>query len=145
MNHIQGVYVNHFTSKEFRGWKMSLRLIVMLDLFRERLKKKVNVSKNKDAIGRMGEGTSQHFFEMFDEVRAIDVIPEGMTKDNAEEYIKIAEECGFTGVGIYPHWAQGPGLHLDVRDAFLAKWGAVYQDDVQVYVSVEEAIRLWDK
>jgi hypothetical protein len=47
------------------------------------------------------------------------------------DLIKIAEKCGFTGIGIYPHWhyngKQLGGLHLDTR-LNVARWMGVAQN-----------------
>lgn len=149
MNQVQGVYLNHFKSSEFRGWKMSIRLLCFLDLFRERLGLPVHISPVKGAIGRDGNGTSQHFWENWDEVRAIDVLPEGLTKENAKDYITLAQECGFKGVGIYPHWDPSPGMHLDVRDDSFTTWAGIDKLQkgvvIQEYVSVDYAILMaWE-
>ena len=57
-----------------------------------------------------------------------------------EEWIHTAEMLNFTGIGLYPQWKlngkQRPGLHLDVREGKLSKWGYVDGE----FVSIEKAI-----
>lgn len=146
--------LNYFKTNEFRGQKrlVSPRLLVMLDVYRFMLDEKVMISPHKAAIGRE-DGTSQHNYRRYGEVRALDVMPEGIhTLEDAERSVEIARMIGFTGIGFYPHWdldgnpenGLRPGLHLDVREDRMptnpSTWGGVKREGKQVYVSIEEAL-----
>lgn len=140
--------LEYFEEKEFRKWwpKMSPKLLVKLDLLRFRWGKPINISVKKGAIGRDGKGTSQHFWEQFGEVRAVDTIPEGIeTQEDAYKFFKLAIECGFTGIGFYPTWSKGPGFHLDSREDVKMgspkKWGGLYHGDGTLFfVTITKAI-----
>ena len=147
------MHLEHFKNKEFREWveKMSPKLLAYLDLFRHRLGRRIQISPVNGALGRNGEGKSQHYWENWGEVRAVDVLPEGMLYvEDARTAVRLAIECGFTGIGLYPHWRPSPGLHLDVRDTAKmgspALWGAmkIVKDgkESQQYITLEKAYRL---
>lgn len=133
--------LDYFSPGEFRQWWpfMSADLLLKLDEFRRRWGAPVIVSGADGALGRTGQGHSQHNIDTWGEVRAIDVfpqVPDGnggfkyMTSatDRAKAYM-LAREIGFTGVGLYTDTAPGNMLHLDVRadaDAGApAKWSRV--------------------
>lgn len=140
-------HLEYFAKEEYRDWfhRMSPRVVCFLDLFRFKWNRAVVISNAKGALGRNGEGTSQHYWEQFGEVRGIDVHPKRiLTSDDARRAVETAKECGFTGIGFYPQWNSGPGLHLDVRDdrkmGDPAIWGGVLNGNgKQIYVSLEEA------
>jgi len=136
---------------------MSPRLLVLLDLFRWRLLTEglahgVEVSPASGAVGRrLGpDASSQHNVDRWGEVRAIDVLPRWGAQDHRQatetlhKAMEVGVECGFTGVGVYPHWRPRPGLHVDVRQdrqpGDPATWGAVLKDGRQFYVGVDEAL-----
>lgn len=146
--------LNYFHTDEFRGQKaqVSPRLLVMVDVYRFMWDDKVMVSPHPNAIGRT-DGGGQHDYKRWGEVRALDLMPEGIvTLENAERSIEIARTIGFTGIGFYPHWdldgnpenGVRPGIHLDVREDRTpenpAIWGGVKQGKKQVYVSIDEAL-----
>lgn len=141
--------LEYFHPDEFQGWydKLSPKLLVLLDLFRYRLGVPVNVSRHPSSIGRDGGCSSQHCWEQFGEVRAIDLLPTGLvTQPDAIRMRRVAIDCGFTGIGIYPHWMPSAGFHVDVRDAVKmgqpATWGAIRPDHryPQKYVSFDHAV-----
>jgi hypothetical protein len=141
----------YFADDEFRGWKpsMSGRLLILLDAFRHQWGKPVLVSLHPNAIGRE-DGTSQHNYKKWGEVRAIDVMPTHLsTSEDALHILNICDELGFTGIGLYPMWQMRgkvmPGLHLDVRHNLKpgspATWGGLMREGKQVYVSLDDAIQ----
>lgn len=75
--------------------------------------------------------------------KAADImVPSGMS---LLSLYKVAEDCGFTGIGIYPDWRlEGKklgGLHVDVRDRQgpHAKWMGVSQGGgKQVYIALND-------
>jgi len=145
--------LEYFSISEFnianRDWftRMSPTWLAKIDLLRWWWGKPIAISPVKGALGRDGDGTSQHYWEQFDEVRAGDVLPSGIvTQSDARDFFELAEEAGFTGIGVYPDWAPSPGFHLDVREdcemGSPATWGGVKNEhDKQVYVSFEEAVK----
>lgn len=152
----------YFTKAEFerngRNWMryMDKRLLVLLDTFRHQWERPVFISPHELAIGRPGwpNPNSDHFWSEPDGVvRAVDVIPTGMDSRLAAEYaIRIAEDVGFTSLGLYPHWRPSPGLHLGTRVSNWpgkpATWGATRLGPdgkpdptaKQVYCSLEKAM-----
>ena len=138
-----------FSRDEFRGWfdQMDPRLLFLLDSLRHQWGQPIRISQADGAIGRhMGEGLSQHNADKWGMVRAVDVYVDGVTNEQqAREFVDLAEQVGFTGIGVYPDWAQGIGFHLDVRvDAIPgkpAKWGAVNNEvGQQRYVVMSQAL-----
>lgn len=110
--------LDNFRKSEFREWyeRMSQELVIKLDLLRFLWGKPIRISPVKGAIGRDGDGTSQHYWEQFGEVRAIDILPDGIDNvDDAREFFDLCVQCGFRGIGFYPHWSPTPGFHVDVR------------------------------
>ena len=94
---------------------------------------------------------SQHNVDRWGEVRAVDIMPEGIhTREDARRFRQLAEDCGFTGIGFYPHWAPRPGFHVDVRvnvnEHYVASWGRLKvpkknpRDKGYVDVGIETAI-----
>lgn len=149
----------HFTSEEFRDWwdHMNPRLLICLDIWRDMRDKPIYISGNEWALGRDTDenADSQHNVLMWGDVRAADVFPSGLTtRKDAQKAITLAQRSGFTGIGLYPHWNGGVGMHVDVRydrePRNGAMWGAVnvpdgYDDDGneiyrQEYVPIEEAL-----
>jgi|GEM_PF-3253353 len=140
------VELEYFGPDEFQGWydKMSPELLLKLDEFRRQWGYPVHVSPHPDAVGREyyaghDRFDSQHNYIKWGEVRAIDVFP----KNSAGEYItsvgdrkrayEIAVQVGFTGVGIYTDTVPGNMMHLDVRQAALAKWSRVSGEFLSVF------------
>lgn len=130
---------------------MSVRLLVLLDTFRFIYGVPCRISPHPRALGRrLGDGPddsfSQHNIDRWGEIRAADVLPQGMTTvGHARKAVSIAHEIGITGVGIYPHWKPTPGVHLDVRGDEApgdpALWGGVNDDEGnQVYVALDRAL-----
>ena len=126
---------------------MCPRLLVLTDVFRHQWGRRVRVSNNEFALGRrLGDSESQHNVDRYDECRAIDCFPEGLVyREDAELAIELAKEVGFTGIGLYPDWSGGVGLHLDTRRSNVpgdpATWGALSTaDGEQNYVTLEFAL-----
>ena len=79
------------------------------------------------------------------EVRAIDVMPQGMiTEADRRRAVAIAKQVGFTGIGIYPHWQPRAGIHLDVREpetpGHIATWSGLNVNGEQVYAAIEQGL-----
>lgn len=141
------VDLRFFHPSEFQGWfdRMSPRLLVLLDSLRFQWDRPIRISGAEGAVGRrLGDSSlSQHNAERWGEVRAVDVLPQGVEDVfSLQDLYQFAISVGFTGIGLYK-WASGYGLHLDVRiDAEPgepAVWGAV--DDPlgrRQYVGVSE-------
>lgn len=129
-----GVKLRYFKSDEFGGWyeKMSPDLLLKLDEFRHQWGFPVEVSKHPDAVGREdSESASQHNILRWGEVRAVDVFPKNSVGGYINSAVErkraynIAKRVGFTGIGLYTDTIQGDMVHLDVRQAPLAKWSRV--------------------
>lgn len=145
-------YLYHFSPGEFTRagaeWfsAMSPRLLVMLDLLRFRWGRPIHISKHPRAVGRHdGESDSQHNFDKWGEVRAVDVQPANIhNRDDAYRFYLMAVELGFTGIGFYPQWALTPGFHLDVREprrpGYPATWGVIAREGRTIQVSVNDAL-----
>jgi len=141
--------LEYFTASEFRLWwpLMSNDLLLKLDLFRAAWGRPVHVSPVIGAIGRNdGDGdTGQHNFDMWQEVRAIDVFPEGIDEfGGRERAYQIAKEIGFTGIGLYRDthfkgilWTM---LHVDVRVDEVAGDPAKWSRIDGAYLGLNEAI-----
>jgi len=136
--------MKHFDPWEFHGWfeQMNKSLLTGLDALRERWGKPIHTSRDPGAAGRSkGEvDTSQHNFDRYGQVNAIDVKPEGIeTPEDAQQFYDLAVECGFTGIGFYPFWNE-PGFHLDVRcnenERYVASWGRIPDDSEKGYTDV---------
>lgn len=143
----------YFTNHEFvRGdhdWlpEMHPRLLVLLDTFRYRWDRKVEISPHVASLGRhLGPETlSDHNVDAHGAVLAADVIPLGMeTRHQASEALNIARGLGFTSIGLYPDWSPAPGLHLGVRISRRpgdpALWGGLRIAGKQEYVSLNDAL-----
>jgi len=128
--------------------KMSPELLVKLDILRHQWGAPIRLSRVDGGIGREGQsaGTSQHSVTRWGEVRAVDCFPERVVDAyDARVFIDLATMCGFTGIGVYPHWNGGLGFHLDVRaDRDVgdpALWGAVSSPvGGQAYVPLSDAL-----
>lgn len=150
------IELKYFSDKEFGKWadKMSLVLLVLLNALREQTGFRITLSPVKGAIGRNdGEnGTSQHNFDKWGEVLAVDFNMEHedgtpLTADEALEVCRKAKRLGFNGIGVYTAWKQGPGFHMDVRDVDdFRSWGWVGDVDEkgnQIYVGFDVALKQW--
>lgn len=108
--------LRYFTASEFRG-QLDLidpRLLEVLDEFRHLWGKAVRISNSSGALGRTS-GVGFHNHVKHGAIMAVDVIPEGMkTTRDFKQARDLAVKAGATGVGIYPKWNQGPGLHMDI-------------------------------
>lgn len=153
-------YDNEFVRGGVDWWPhMDDRLLVLLDAFRAAHGRRVLLSPHPRAIGRRsGPGSrSDHNVDRHGVVLGVDTMPEGMTTPaNAEACIALARRLGFTAIGVYPHWAPSPGLHLaarrDRQPGDPALWGAVRRPSqespdglVQTYVSVAVALAEWER
>lgn len=136
--------MKNFKPEEFQGWynQCDLNLLDKLDKFRDLWGAPVMVSPAHGAVGRQlgKDATSQHNIDRWGWVKAVDVMPKGMLeRADMERAIRLAEEAGFTGIGVYPFWHPFPGLHLDVRDSpdgRVATWAGVPKGGKQVYIGM---------
>lgn len=136
------------TSHRDEGWwtRMDLRLLMLLDSFRHQLGRPVDISEHQLALGRYDgpEGTSDHNFDRWGSVRAVDCFCDIRDRDDGEDTVSLAFDTGFNAVGIYPHWNGGIGLHLGTRETLSidepAEWGAINRDGEQHYVSMRVAM-----
>ena len=125
--------LRYFSAAEFGEWwpLMSTELLQKLDEFRARLGVPVRISPHSRALGR-NDGPlsfSQHNVDMWGEVRAADVMFEGVSLKRAYE---VAKAVGFSGIGAYPDWQPSAGLHLDVRPGPLGTWAGIVINGRQV-------------
>lgn len=140
--------LKYFSAQEFGVWfpLMSAELLIKLDAFRHAWGAPVEISPAEGGIGREDESNSQHNVSAWGEVRAIDVMPRGMsTEAERRRAVAIAKEVGFTGIGIYPDWKPRAGLHLDVRKpqspGHVATWSGIKNHNgKQVYASLERGL-----
>lgn len=119
-----------FKDSEFHGYEDQLApgLRDKLNRFRLMWGAPVLVSGDPESVGReRGDSLSQHNVEKWGETRAIDVFPQGLkTQADALRAIAIAEDVGFTGIGLYPDKNSGVMLHLDVRPQnYVSKWAFI--------------------
>jgi hypothetical protein len=149
--------LDYFSPSEFvtldgTDWadEYSAKLLYKLDTFRCYTGMPFQTSKHPRAMGRNdGDSTSAHNIDRWGYVLAIDGFPEGMTRPSiARRYVELATHLGFTGIGVYPQWEQGPGMHLDVRPDHdprkPAIWGMVNgANGGQIQVSLEHALQVW--
>lgn len=132
-------------------WEMmDPAVLVRLDVFRNMWNDSFMVSPHGRALGRLDNvsNTSDHNVEKRGRVQCVDGFPAGMTtQKDAEKAKELARQCGFSSIGLYPHWRPSPGLHLGIRLGAggrnpMAEWGAVRTPDgKQKFVSWEEALR----
>ncbi len=140
------IELQHFKPHEFRGWfdAMNPDLLERLDRFRRLLDAPVMVSPAAGALGRhLGpDSNSQHNVDVWDEVRAVDVMPHLPIEEMSRAF-DLAVEAGFTGIGLYPDWRPQWGMHLDVRaDRCIddpALWSGLRINGRQEYRSIDEA------
>ena len=141
-----GAYtMRRFTESEFREWegRISPKLLEKLDRFALVWKKPVIISSAKGAIGRHcgANDTSQHNFDKWDEVRAIDIFPQGLTRENSREALSIAKSVGFTGIGFYSDTKPSMMMHVDVRTSRVEGEPALWGRENGKYVSIFEVIK----
>lgn len=117
-----GPTLRHFRAAEFGSWWawMHPALLHALDFAREVLDAPLKISAVNGALGRhLQNDRSLHNVDRYGYVMAADVIlPPGMPLRDAYTLVKHAGVA--SGIGLYPDWKQGSGLHLDVRH--LAGW-----------------------
>ena len=133
--------LRYFKASEFGGFYPLINsdLLIKLDEFRHRWGRPVTVSPVAGSIIRHGgDSESQHNIDRWGETRAIDVFPEGMnTLAERQRAYQIAQEVGFTGIGIYTDTKPSNLLHVDVRPGdYVATWARVEGQ----YVGISEVI-----
>jgi len=140
--------LKYFTASEFGLWwpLMNSDQLLKLDAFREAWGAPVMLSPAQGGIGREDDSNSQHNVTLWGEVRATDIMPEGMnTAADRSRAVAIARAVGFTGIGIYPDWQPRAGLHLDVREpetpGHIATWaGLKDHNGQQYYAGIEQGL-----
>lgn len=151
-----------FGASEFRQWLpfMSVKLLMRLDLLREKWGRPIIISPAAGALGRFAgpDVTSFHNFDFHGVVLAADIMvsarPDRMSPmtevKEVIEFMDIAKGVGINGCGFYPEWRPFPGFHVDVRET-VQTWGGVNAktptgDRYQRITTVSEALdRFEDK
>ena len=146
--------LRYFRPFEFQGfWPvMDETLLLFLDEFRHRWGAPIRVSTARGAVGR-SHGNGFHNFRKHGAVKAIDILPAGMyTEEDVRRALAILEEIvedmeiPHWGFGLYPKWASGVGIHLDVGDrgkaSGFASWSALPtgKNGEQEYYGLERGI-----
>lgn len=155
--------LSHFSASEFdltsvggENWwpYMSSDVLRALDSLRELWGLPIRISPVAGALGRrLGlVASSDHNFDRWEEVRAVDVFVEGVeTPAQAMEVLKLARACGFNALGVYPHWRnsrgeQQCGFHFGVRPGVAqeATWGMVREHLMGSHrtVAMSEAVKV---
>ena len=141
--------LNWFNDKEFGNSLPHLpqELLVRLDALRGAWGKPIRISPAKGTLARFDgkDGTSQHNVDKWGECRAADLMPAGIfTTADVMRFVKLAQDVGFRGIGIYPNWRPQLGFHVDVRHDTPRVWGRIGQrytsDMVEVYEEVREVL-----
>lgn len=109
--------LDYFEPWEFGRWweYMDTDFLLKLDKFRGLIGKRFVISTDPEAVGRHRGATagSYHNVDKHGKVMAVDGFPEGINSVNAKWYEDKAREAGLGGVGFYPHWNGGFGMHVD--------------------------------
>lgn len=150
--------LRHFKKDEFGPYwtLMDPALLSALDAFRDLLGYPIEISPARGSIGRpvlradgtqeeneIGAERSYHNYVLHGAVKAIDVMPKppgGATPGERQRWVQVAQQAGFTGIGLYPTWKPRAGLHLDVRPTTPARWAWLGDRNAaghQVYVGIE--------
>jgi len=142
--------MKYFTIEEFRGQynRMDPEQLKLLDKFRSLWGAPVKISNSQYALGRT-YGSGFHNWVKHGTIQATDIIPHGMkTKEDFKRAYEAAKTAGAIGIGIYPKWNQGPGMHIDIGNrpnrgvGNPATWSAFPDNNGgQTYLSIERA---WD-
>lgn len=139
--------LKYFSKDEFRGQydMIDPDLLQVIDKFRELWGAPVSVSNSDYAIGRT-YGSGFHNYVKHGNIKAIDLIPSGMkTKKDMRRAYECALNAGAKGIGLYPEWHQGPGIHIDVGERPGGKvglWSAfpTGENGKQEYYSIDKAL-----
>jgi hypothetical protein len=138
------VNLRHFKPYEFdlrphggEDWwsRMSSEILLLVDEVREQHGAIIEVSPHVSALGRyLGLSFSDHNFDRWKEVRAIDVFPAmDQTSAAALKFLGVCKKVGVGAIGCYPHWTNKNGLqqigfHLGYRPERTdnpALWGMI--------------------
>jgi hypothetical protein len=131
---------------DWRGWAVAPSLRDGAERLAARVHRaggRLFISPAPGAIGRQaGAATTQHNSDRWGEVRAVDLMVEGVKLADA---VAMARGLGlFSGIGAYPDWRPSPGLHVDVRADRVATdpalWGAVNLGAGQTYTTLAAAL-----
>ena len=129
--------IQHFSIPEFEGHtnEISGALVLALELFREKLKKRINISPSNWGIH------SEHswHYRIKDRnkfAQAIDVFPHC---NLAYAFMTAIKTNLFNGIGVYPYWSWknkhlSGGLHLDIRNTKDIKMWWVDQNNKYHYL-----------
>jgi hypothetical protein len=146
------MHTEYFSPDEFRGHhdRMSPRLLTLLDLWRWRLGCPVRISPVEGALVReLGPNReSEHNVDRWGECLAADVFADEVwTRSETDKAVRLAAECGFTGIGVYADTRNARGVdqvmfHLGVRPTHSmgtpATWGRVGHQYVSLAAAVAE-------
>lgn len=123
----QAPTLQYFTAGEFGQWwpLMDTDLLQKLDAFRRNWGAPVQVSPANGALGRyVGESDSYHNIDKWGAVRAADIFPQGLTRDNAARAVEAAEQAGFGGIGLYTDTQPSMMMHVDNRAGY-GRWARI--------------------
>jgi len=141
--------LSYFKKSEFYGndenWFgiMNIQLLIRIDILRYQYGKAIVISPHPLALGRRDNTDSQHNYEKWGKINAVDIIPEKL--EYPKRFFELAVHLGFTGIGYYPDWNPSPGFHLDVREnrdmGYPDTWGGINKDGEQVYVGLDQVLK----
>jgi len=153
--------LKYFKPSEFGGWFpfVANSTLLKLDKLRSLHGAQIQISKSPGGIARIIPGGDDNYNSDHNIVKnlgvthALDIyskvpITAGysntisyrpMTKYELYQFYILAEEAGFTGIGVYPDW-NNPGLHVsDGSDT--GRWAGINKDGKQVYIGLMEYFR----
>ncbi|MBC6411902.1 MAG: hypothetical protein GDA39_02870 [Hyphomonadaceae bacterium] len=98
------------------------------------------------AIGRT-TGRGFHNYIKHGSIKAIDLMPEGLSAGKYVKAYESAKQAGARGIGLYPQWEPQPGIHIDIGDRgrgpdHVATWSAFWIDGRQQYFSIRQAFKM---
>jgi len=137
--------LDNINAADFGAWfpLMSDQLLSALDEFFYEVERVGGIAYVSPASGSLGrylgdDKHSQHNIDFHGEIRAADIMIEGITLDDA---YSIARQLRlFSGIGVYPQWTPAPGLHLDVRETRSPESPALWARIDGQYVSISQAV-----
>ncbi len=164
INAVDWTSIQHFGPEEFLGWKdrwedltqppspssmlpfLDAGVPHALNLLRERLGKRLLVSRAVGAIARTWSPGSQHHVRLKQGLQRIlsHACDLWVPDSTLQEVYAAAQDVPAIGAfGAYPEWGTYPGVHVDIRprkaNGDLAIWMAWYAGTDQVYGALDWA------
>lgn len=146
----EAFYLQYFKPEEYGIWwdRMSVRQMLLLDVFRHMVGSRVFISAAEGALGReLGpESESTHNVDYWGEVLASDVFVDHVfNRIPVAGLVDTATRIGFTGIGVYTDTRNNQGkpqpmLHLDSRPTRKMGQPAIWGRVAGQYCSIEKAI-----